>query len=58
MEYNVLLDINIENIYTTNIDDLIYEVFKESKNKYINTTIVQGVPFFQGATINQQALNK
>lgn len=46
-EYNVLLDINIENIYTTNIDNLIYEIFKESKNKYINTTIVEGVPFFK-----------
>ena len=56
-EYNVLLDINIDNIYTTNIDNLIYEIFKESKNKYINTTIVEGVPFFQGAAINYSPLH-
>lgn len=56
-EYNVLLDVNIENIYTTNIDDLIYEIFNESKNKYINTTIVEGVPFFQGDAINYSPLH-
>lgn len=56
-EYKILLDINIENIYTTNIDNLIYEIFKESKNKYINTTIVEGVPFFQGDAINYSPLH-
>lgn len=56
-KYDVLLDINIENIYTTNIDDLIYEIFKDSRNKYINTTTVEGVPFFQGLAINYSPLH-
>lgn len=56
-EYKLLLDVNIKNIYTTNIDDLIYEIFNESKNKYINTTIVEGIPFFQGDAINYSPLH-
>lgn len=56
-KYKVLLDVNIKNIYTTNIDDLIYEIFNESKNKYINTTIVEGIPFFQGDAINYSPLH-
>lgn len=56
-EYNVLAQINIENIYTTNIDNLIYEIFKDSKDKYINTTTIEGVPFQQGAAVNYSPLH-
>lgn len=39
--YKVLPQININNIYTTNIDDLIYNIY-EGEDKYINTTIFSG----------------
>lgn len=56
-KYNVLTQISIENIYTTNIDNLIYEIFKDSKDKYINTTTIEGIPFQQGAAINYSPLH-
>lgn len=30
--YSVLLDINLKNVYTTNIDDLFFKIFEKSTN--------------------------
>ena len=40
-QYKVLPLLNIKSIYTTNIDDLIYEIYKNDV-KYINTTTISG----------------
>lgn len=41
--YNNLLKINIKNIYSTNIDDLIFRIWENNKTKYyINNTLEMG----------------
>lgn len=41
--YLSLLNIKINNIYTTNIDNLLFNIFKHSTNGYINNTMIRGM---------------
>lgn len=41
--YNIIRNINIKNIYTTNIDDLFFHIFENNdSNKYLNDTMIRG----------------
>lgn len=44
-KYSNLANINIKNIFTTNVDNLIEKIFKGNPKKYINNTIFNGVSF-------------
>lgn len=46
VKYNNLAEVAIKNIFTTNIDDLIFKIFQNRKEVYINDTTLQG-PSFQ-----------
>lgn len=41
-EYKILLDLNIKNIYTTNIDDLLQKLYALSDTKYLNNISENG----------------
>jgi hypothetical protein len=40
--YNCLLDINIRSIFTTNIDDLLHNIYLKSTTKYLNDVSLNG----------------
>ncbi len=44
--YNSLKKVNIKNIYTTNIDNLVQEIYKTDMDKYINPVFLNG-PLFE-----------
>lgn len=56
--YCSLFRINIKNIYTTNIDDLFFEIFKKSANtKYLNDTSTRGTIFEAKLSGNSKYVN-
>lgn len=40
--YESLFNINIENIYSVNIDDLIYKIYENSAEHFINDSLIRG----------------
>lgn len=57
-KYQSLYKVNIKNIFTVNIDDLIINLYKNSKNKYINNVISgNGLSVDEKNSINYIALH-
>lgn len=53
--YSVLLDINLKNVYTTNIDDLFFKIFEKPENaKYLNDKSTRGT-VFKSELLDKQA---
>lgn len=51
--YTKLLKINIRNIYTTNIDDLFFEIYKDTeKLVYLNDSSIKGTTYGDNMAIN------
>lgn len=55
--YNVLPFLNIKEIFTTNIDDLIYKIYENTGDKYINTSTVEGQPYNNRLAVNYSPLH-
>lgn len=56
--YSTLLDINIKNIYTTNIDDLFFKIFEKSTNaQYLNDKSIRGTVFESESSGKQTYVN-
>ena len=55
--YDVLTRVNITDIFTTNIDDLIYQIYENSNLKYINTTTTEGASYGNGMAVNYSPLH-
>ncbi len=55
--YNILPLLNIKEIFTTNIDNLIYEIYKNTNDKYINTSTVEGNPYNNKLAVNYSPLH-
>ena len=55
--YKFLDSIQIKSIYTTNIDNLIFKIFENSTNYYINDTTLQGPSFRDRKAINYYPLH-
>lgn len=55
--YKILDKLNIKSIYTTNIDNLIYEIYSDSSAFYINDTTLQGPSFRDRRAINYYPLH-
>lgn len=50
--YSVLTRLNIKNIFTTNVDDLIYKIYSHSHKHFLNDIDVQGPAFADRNAIN------
>jgi hypothetical protein len=55
--YKSLDSIHIKSIYTTNIDNLVFKIFENSTNYYINDTTLQGPSFRDRKAINYYPLH-
>ncbi len=55
--YNILPLLNIKEIFTTNIDDLIYKIYENANNKYINTSTLEGKPYNNELAVNYSPLH-
>ena len=55
--YDVLPKLNITDIFTVNIDNLIYRIYAASDLKYINTTNIEGTPCGNGMAVNYSPLH-
>lgn len=55
--YNVLPLLNIREIFTTNIDNLIYKIYENASDRYINTTTVEGQPYNNSLAVNYSPLH-
>lgn len=55
--YNVLPLLNIKEIFTTNIDDLIYKIYENANSKYINTATIEGQPYKSDLAVNYSPLH-
>lgn len=55
--YLVLDKFNIKSIYTTNIDDLVHNIFEHSKNKYLNDVSHNGTVINDNTSIDYSALH-
>ncbi|WP_294279819.1 SIR2 family protein [uncultured Chryseobacterium sp.] len=55
--YKSLDSIQIKSIYTTNIDNLVFKIFENSTNYYINDTTLQGPSFRDRKAINYYPLH-
>lgn len=56
--YYSLLNINLKNIYTTNIDDLFYKIFEKSSNiQYLNDKSIRGTVFEPQLVEKQMCVN-
>lgn len=44
-KYQQLANVNIKNIFTTNIDNLVEKIFKGNPHKYVNNAMFNGVSF-------------
>lgn len=55
--YLTINNLNICSIYTTNIDDLIYNIFEPSKNKYLNDVSHNGKIYKDISVVNYSALH-
>lgn len=55
--YLILDSFNIKSIYTTNIDDLVHNIFEKSKKKYINDVSHNGTVINDTTSIDYSALH-
>lgn len=55
--YKQLEKVNIKNVFTTNIDNLLYQVFAESKSKYLHDTDALGASYGDKTAISMIALH-
>ncbi|QQK63038.1 hypothetical protein F8A90_01990 [Cobetia sp. cqz5-12] len=51
-EYNALLRVNVKSIFTTNIDDLVYKIYGNSLDHYLNDISVRGPSIGDGSSID------
>ncbi|MEQ9927155.1 SIR2 family protein [Pectobacterium brasiliense] len=51
-KYKNLASVNIKNIFTTNVDNLVESIFKGNPKKYINNTTFNGVSFREKSAID------
>lgn len=56
-KYNALVKLNLKNIYTTNIDDLLFYIFENSKEKYLNNTAIRGACLGTKNAVNYSPLH-
>lgn len=55
--YKNIINVNIKNIFTTNVDNLIECIFKGNPRKYINNTMFNGVSFQEKSAIDYYYLH-
>ena len=56
-KYRAIEKIKVRSIFTTNIDNLIHEIYKNSKNSYINDLDLHGAKFIDRNAIDYVALH-
>jgi hypothetical protein len=56
-KYYSLQQLNIKSIYTTNIDDLIFKIYQDCKNKYISDVSYEGTKIDEPGSIDYSALH-
>lgn len=56
-KYKNLSFVNLKNIFTTNVDNLIERIFRGSANKYINNANLNGVSFRERSAIDYFSLH-
>lgn len=55
--YNCLQKLNIKSIYTTNIDDLVFKIYENCRDKYLTDVTHEGSKINEPASIDYSALH-